>query len=129
MGLEVEELEAGCCGMAGGWGYETGHYHVSIACGERVLLPKVRDADPETVIVAGGFSCRSQIEQTGTGRSALHPAQVLSLARAGAGAGPYPERAVPRRPAPSLGRRARRAAAVAAVSSLAGGALLAASRR
>jgi FAD/FMN-containing dehydrogenase/Fe-S oxidoreductase len=130
MGLEVEELEAGCCGMAGGWGYETGHYDVSVACGERVLLPKVREADPETLIVAGGFSCRSQVEQAHTGRRALHPAQVLQLARAaaGAGTGEYPERAAPRRPAPSLGRRVRRAAAVAAIGTLAGG-LVAAARR
>ena len=44
MGADVEELDAGCCGMAGGWGYESGHYDVSVACGERVLLPKVREA-------------------------------------------------------------------------------------
>ena len=131
MGLEVEELEAGCCGMAGGWGYETGHYDVSIACGERVLLPKVREAAPETLIVAGGFSCRSQIEQTGTGRRALHPAQVIQLARSygSTGAGAYPERALPSRPAPTGGRRARRAAAVAGIGAIAGGALLAAARR
>ena len=130
IGLEVEELDAGCCGMAGGWGYETGHYEVSIACGERVLLPKVREAPPEMLIVAGGFSCRSQIEQTGTGRRALHPAQVLQLARraGAAGIGPYPERAAPRRPAPSLARRARRAAGVAAVGTLASGALIVAVR-
>ena len=130
IGLEVEELDAGCCGMAGGWGYETGHYEVSIACGERVLLPKVREAPPEMLIVAGGFSCRSQIEQTGTGRRALHPAQVLQLARraGAAGIGPYPERAAARRPAPSLARRARRAAGVAAVGTLASGALIVAVR-
>jgi FAD/FMN-containing dehydrogenase/Fe-S oxidoreductase len=94
MGLEVEELDSGCCGMAGGWGYEPGHYDVSMACGERVLLPKVREASPETLVVAGGFSCRSQIEQGGTGRGALHVAEVLALAR-GRGAIPaYPERAV-----------------------------------
>ena len=65
-----------------------------------------------------------------TGRRALHPAQVLQLARAaaGAGTGEYPERAAPRRPAPSLGRRVRRAAAVAAIGTLAGG-LVAAARR
>jgi len=61
MGLEVEELDSGCCGMAGGWGYE--HYDVSMACGERVLLPRVREASPETLVVADGFSCKSQIEQ------------------------------------------------------------------
>ena len=82
MDAEVEELDAGCCGMAGGWGYETGHYDVSVACGERVLLPRVRAVPTDTLVVADGFSCRSQIEQAGTGRRALHVAQVLTLARA-----------------------------------------------
>jgi FAD/FMN-containing dehydrogenase/Fe-S oxidoreductase len=81
MGAEVEELDAGCCGMAGGWGYESGHYDVSIACAERVLLPKLREAPADTLIVTDGFSCRSQIEQSDTGRRALHLAQVLELAR------------------------------------------------
>jgi FAD/FMN-containing dehydrogenase/Fe-S oxidoreductase len=113
MGLEVEELDAGCCGMAGGWGYERGHYDVSVACGERVLLPKVREAPPETLIVADGFSCRSQIEQLQRGRRALHVAQVLSLAREHGPAGPaerYPERAVSGAPRPGVGRSAARAA-------------------
>jgi FAD/FMN-containing dehydrogenase/Fe-S oxidoreductase len=113
MGLEVEELEAGCCGMAGGWGYERGHYDVSIACGERVLLPKVREAAPETVIVADGFSCRSQIEQAQTGRRALHVAQVLALARRLGPAGlseSYPEREVLGAPQPGAARVAARAA-------------------
>jgi len=95
MGLEVEELDSGCCGMAGGWGYEPDHYDVSIACGERVLLPKVREAPADALIVADGFSCRSQIEQARTGRRALHAAQVLALAREHGPAGPpgqYPER-------------------------------------
>jgi FAD/FMN-containing dehydrogenase/Fe-S oxidoreductase len=93
LGVEVEELDAGCCGMAGGWGYESGHYDVSIACGERVLLPAVRAAEPDTLIVANGFSCREQISQT-TGRTALHIAQVLKMALDGAAnaqASPGPE--------------------------------------
>jgi Fe-S oxidoreductase len=101
MGLEVEELDSGCCGMAGGWGYEEGHYDVSIACGERVLLPSVREASKDALIVADGFSCRSQIEQAQTERQALHAAQVLALARQFGPAGPsepYPERAAPPRP-------------------------------
>jgi FAD/FMN-containing dehydrogenase/Fe-S oxidoreductase len=130
MGLEVEELDSGCCGMAGGWGYEKGHYDVSVACGERVLLPSVRAAEPETVLVAGGFSCRSQIEQCDTGRRALHPAQVLELARAHGprGAGAYPERRLPQRPSPSPRRRAARAAGLAALGGLAGAAVVAARR-
>jgi Fe-S oxidoreductase len=120
MGVEVEELEAGCCGMAGGWGYEQGHYDVSMACGERVLLPKVREAPRDTLIVTDGFSCRSQIEQGATGRQALHAAQVLALARdfgPGGPSGLYPERAVPERPR-AAGRRASIAVAggVAAVA-------------
>jgi Fe-S oxidoreductase len=76
-GLEVELLDSGCCGMAGSWGYERQHYDVSIACGERVLFPAVRDEDSRTLVVADGFSCRNQIE-AGTGRKALHLAQVLA---------------------------------------------------
>jgi Fe-S oxidoreductase len=76
-GLEVDLLDSGCCGMAGSWGYERAHYEVSIACGERVLFPAVRVAAPDTLLVADGFSCRNQIE-AGTGREALHLAQVLS---------------------------------------------------
>src|SRR5204863_7692699 len=126
MGLDVEELDSGCCGMAGGWGYEPDHYDVSIACGERVLLPKVREAPAETLVVADGFSCRSQIEQTGTGRRALHAAQVLALAREFGPAGPpgsHPERTAPERPRPGAARTAARAAvAVGAAAALAGAA-------
>jgi Fe-S oxidoreductase len=121
MGLEVEELDAGCCGMAGGWGYEQGHYDVSIACGERVLLPKVREASPETLIVADGFSCRSQIEQARPGRRALHAAQVLALARHFGPEGPlepYPERATAPPPGNARARRVQRS--VAAGAALAG---------
>jgi Fe-S oxidoreductase len=83
-GLDVKELDAGCCGMAGGFGYETSHYDVSVACGERKLLPAVREAASDTVIVADGFSCREQIRQE-TGREAVHFAQVIARARTGNG--------------------------------------------
>jgi Fe-S oxidoreductase len=79
LGLDCRVLDSGCCGMAGGFGYERDHYAVSIACGERVLLPAVRDAAPDTVLIADGFSCREQIAQR-AGRTALHTAQVLALA-------------------------------------------------
>jgi FAD/FMN-containing dehydrogenase/Fe-S oxidoreductase len=82
MGVEVEVPDSGCCGMAGAWGYERDHFDVSMACAERVLLPKVRAAPTDTLIVTDGFSCRSQIEQ-GTGRRALHVAQVVQLAAQG----------------------------------------------
>jgi hypothetical protein len=65
--------------MAGPFGFDAKHYAVSMTIGERVLLPKVRAADPRTIIVADGFSCREQISQT-TGRQAMHPAQVLKMA-------------------------------------------------
>ena len=113
MGVDVEKPESGCCGMAGGWGYEEGHYDVSTACGERVLFPKVREAPTSTLVVADGFSCRSQIEQGRTGRRALHVAQVLGLARRYGPAGPpgeYPERATSGRPEPRPARTAARGA-------------------
>jgi Fe-S oxidoreductase len=76
-GLEVEVLDSGCCGMAGSFGFEVGKYQVSMACGELVLLPAVRAAAPDTLLVADGFSCREQIHQA-TGRRALHTAEVLA---------------------------------------------------
>ena len=81
MGLEVDTARGGCCGLAGSWGFEAGHHEISMQCGEQELLPRVRDADAETLIVADGFSCQTQIDQGGTGRRALHLAQVMQLAR------------------------------------------------
>jgi FAD/FMN-containing dehydrogenase/Fe-S oxidoreductase len=86
LGLDFEILDAGCCGMAGGFGFETDHYDVSIACGERVLLPAVRCAAEETLIIADGFSCREQIRQAAD-RRALHTAQVLQMAANDEGSG------------------------------------------
>jgi Fe-S oxidoreductase len=80
LGLDVDLVDSGCCGMAGSFGFEAGeHYAVSIKAGERVLLPAVRAATQDTLIVADGFSCREQIAQT-TGRRTLHLAEVLRLA-------------------------------------------------
>jgi FAD/FMN-containing dehydrogenase/Fe-S oxidoreductase len=79
IGLEVEQPDAGCCGMAGAFGFERDHYEISMRVGERVLLPKVRDAAADTLIIADGFSCREQIAQA-TGRQTLHLAQVLQMA-------------------------------------------------
>lgn len=78
MGLEYQLLESGCCGMAGAFGYEKDKYEVSVACGERSLLPEVRKAGLETIIVADGFSCKEQIAQE-TNRHALHLAEVLKM--------------------------------------------------
>ena len=75
-GLDYEVLDSGCCGLAGSFGFEAGHYDVAQAVGELVLLPAVRAADDSTLIIADGFSCREQIAHS-TGRKALHTAQVL----------------------------------------------------
>ncbi len=80
MGLQIENVKAGCCGLAGSWGFEEGHHELSMQIAEEGLLPKVRDAAPHTVIVADGFSCKTQIEE-GSSRKALHVAEVLNLAR------------------------------------------------
>ncbi len=87
LGLDFEILNSGCCGMAGSFGFEAGHYDVSVAVGERVLLPAVRNADATTLIIADGFSCREQIAGL-TGRGALHLAQLLQMALHDGPAGP-----------------------------------------
>ncbi len=79
LGLDYRALDSGCCGMAGAFGFEKDHYDVSIKVGERALLPTVRNADKDTLIIADGFSCREQIDQT-TDRHALHIAQVIQMA-------------------------------------------------
>ena len=78
LGLDYEVLPSGCCGMAGSFGFESGNkYDVSIKAGERVLLPRVRAAERNCMIVADGFSCREQIEQA-TGRRTQHLAEVIA---------------------------------------------------
>jgi Fe-S oxidoreductase len=81
-GISATVPDSGCCGLAGNFGFERGHYEVSKAAGERVLLPAVRAAAGDTLIVADGFSCRTQIEQ-GTDRTARHLAQILASALPG----------------------------------------------
>jgi Fe-S oxidoreductase len=103
MGLELEFPDSGCCGMAGAWGYERGHYDVSQACGERVLFPAVRRAGRDTLVVTDGFSCKTQLEQ-GTGTRALHLAELLQHARG----------RTAEQPQPSPARRAARAGTLAA---------------
>ena len=78
-GYTVEEVDSGCCGMAGSFGYEAEHYAISLQMAERRLLPAVRAAGAATIIAAAGVSCRQQIAQ-GSGRVALHPAEVLANA-------------------------------------------------
>ena len=79
LGLDAQVLSSGCCGMAGSFGFENDKYDVSIAVGERGLLPAVRKAEDSTIVVADGFSCREQISQQ-TDREALHLAEVIQLA-------------------------------------------------
>lgn len=97
MGLEDRHPDTGCCGMAGAFGYEkeNGHYAVGLAAGERVLLPEVRQAPRDEIIVADGFSCQEQVRQQ-TDRTALHVAHVLRFAQRGgeALAGEMPEAAI-----------------------------------
>jgi Fe-S oxidoreductase len=77
MGADVDVLDSGCCGLAGNFGFERGHYEVSEACAERALLPAVRAADPSDVILADGFSCRTQLEQSDSnGRRGIHLAEL-----------------------------------------------------
>ena len=78
-GATASEVDSGCCGMAGSFGYEAEHYAISQAMAERALLPAVRALDPRAVVVAMGTSCRQQIFD-GTGRRALHLAEVLAEA-------------------------------------------------
>jgi Fe-S oxidoreductase len=92
-GVDCEVLDAGCCGMAGSFGFEHDHYAVSQAVGERRLLPRVRSMPPDTLLIADGFSCREQIAQA-TGRRAMHLAEVLAMAAQ--------PNAVSDRPRPSL---------------------------
>jgi Fe-S oxidoreductase len=82
MGVAWDMPDSGCCGLAGSWGFEADKYDLSMAIGERVLFPAVRGADPATVVVADGFSCRTQIVH-GTGRRAVHLAQLIERQLAG----------------------------------------------
>jgi len=80
IGLEPAQPEPGCCGMAGAFGFERGErYELSQKIGERNLLPAVRSAAEETLVIADGFSCRQQIAQ-GSDHRALHLAEVLEQA-------------------------------------------------
>ena len=82
LGVDFKLLDSGCCGMAGSFGFKPEHYEVSIAAGEKGgLLPAVRAANAETLIITNGYSCREQIAQTGE-RRALHIAEVARMALA-----------------------------------------------
>ncbi|WP_130295081.1 FAD-binding and (Fe-S)-binding domain-containing protein [Pseudonocardia sediminis] len=84
LGVKSTVLDSGCCGLAGNFGFEDGHYDVSMACAERVLLPAVRAAEPSVDLLADGFSCRTQVRQAGE-REPVHLAQLAARVLRGAG--------------------------------------------
>lgn len=79
-GVHTDVLDAGCCGLAGNFGFERGHYDLSVACAEDALLPALRAADPRTLVLADGFSCRTQIRDLHPNATPLHGVQVLAAA-------------------------------------------------
>jgi Fe-S oxidoreductase len=96
LGLEIDIPEPGCCGMAGAFGFESKHASLAAQIGGTHLIPAVRAANKETLIIADGFSCKQQIFQS-TDREALHLAEVIQLAYLDASNSspePYPERKV-----------------------------------
>jgi FAD/FMN-containing dehydrogenase/Fe-S oxidoreductase len=125
LGLDVDMPNTGCCGMAGSFGFEKDKYEVSVAAGERVLLPAVRKARLSTLIVADGFSCREQIAQA-TNRHALHLAEIIQMAMHAGPAGPggiYPERKLVREREQKMKASMKRAA-IGLTAGVAAGALL-----
>ncbi|HXW93157.1 MAG TPA: FAD-linked oxidase C-terminal domain-containing protein [Terriglobales bacterium] len=123
MGVDFYAPAPGCCGMAGSFGFEDEKYALSLAVGELELLPAVRQADPASLIIADGFSCREQIAQS-TDRRAVHLAEVMQMALNGEAVGcAYPERAKVERIAIELNHSMTRAA-FGLAGTMAAGALL-----
>jgi Fe-S oxidoreductase len=125
LGLDHELLASGCCGMAGSFGFERDKYDVSIAIGERKLLPAIRNASPSTMVLANGFSCREQIAQK-SDRQALHLAEVIQIGlhqHDGSTAGIHPEDALIQKRQSS--RRKARIQALAVLAAAATGRALA----
>jgi FAD/FMN-containing dehydrogenase/Fe-S oxidoreductase len=123
LGVEFQAPAPGCCGMAGSFGFERDNYDVSMAIGELELLPAVRRAPPDWLIIADGFSCREQIAQ-GTFRHALHLAEVLQMAiHEDRRYSPYPESGNVRRREAAVASSMKRAGAGLAAGAI-GAALL-----
>jgi FAD/FMN-containing dehydrogenase/Fe-S oxidoreductase len=129
-GLDADVLDEGCCGLAGNFGFERGHRELSMAVGELGVLPAVRRTAPSALVLADGFSCRTQIEQGGTGRRALHLAEALALGLDG-GYPPadHPEKAAARPAAPSLSATRLVTASAVAAAGVTGCALVRRLRR
>ncbi|MGW7046882.1 FAD-binding and (Fe-S)-binding domain-containing protein [Streptomyces avermitilis] len=114
-GIDADVLDEGCCGLAGNFGFERGHYEVSMKIGEHGVLPAVRSAAPSAMIVADGFSCRTQITQGDTGRQAMHLAEALALGLDGPAPADHPEQLAPR---PAVRVRDARLTAAAALATV-----------
>ncbi|MET8438907.1 FAD-linked oxidase C-terminal domain-containing protein [Streptomyces sp900116325] len=125
-GLDADVLDEGCCGLAGNFGFERRHHELSMTIAEQGVLPAVRDAPHGSFVLADGFSCRTQIEQGGTGRRAMHLAEALALGLEGPPPADRPEKALDRPAAAVRDARLVTACAVAAVGAgaVAGYALL-----
>jgi hypothetical protein len=123
IGVDFQSPAPGCCGMAGSFGFEPDKYDISMAIGELELLPAVRKAPPDWLIIADGFSCREQIAQ-GTPRRAFHLAEILQMALAPntPESFPYPESAITRRR--EAVRGSMKCAGLGLAALAAGGALL-----
>ncbi|MGC1870378.1 MAG: FAD-binding and (Fe-S)-binding domain-containing protein [Acidobacteriaceae bacterium] len=122
MGLDAKEAKGGCCGLAGSWGFEDGKYDISMQCGEIGFLPAARNADKATLIIANGFSCKTQLEESSVERGALHVAEVMGIARKLAAPtihGGLPERMRAPKPQPPKSVKMARTAATVAVGSAA----------
>jgi FAD/FMN-containing dehydrogenase/Fe-S oxidoreductase len=133
LGIDFQSPAPGCCGMAGSFGFEPDKYDISIAIGELELLPAVRHAPPDWLIIADGFSCREQISH-GTPRHALHLAEVLQMALNVTGADrpeshPYPESAAIRRREDEIFQSMKRAGMGVTALAAAGALLWAISRK
>ncbi|MFF4096768.1 FAD-linked oxidase C-terminal domain-containing protein [Streptomyces sp. NPDC001834] len=127
-GIEAVVLDEGCCGLAGNFGFERGHHALSLAIGELGVLPAVRAAPPGALVLADGFSCRTQIEEGGTGRRAMHLAEALALGLDGPLPADHPEKLTDRPEAPAQDAR-RMTAAVLALGVAAGAGAYLARRR
>jgi FAD/FMN-containing dehydrogenase/Fe-S oxidoreductase len=125
MGIDFQTPAPGCCGMAGSFGFEADRYDVSMDIGELELLPAVRKAPPDWLVIANGFSCREQIAQ-GTDRQALHLAEILQMAIHQGPAGPpgaYPETAIVRHREAEI-RQSMKKSALAALGAATAAALI-----
>ncbi|OEV01432.1 dimethylmenaquinone methyltransferase [Streptomyces qinglanensis] len=112
-GIDADVLDEGCCGLAGNFGFEQEHYSVSMKVAEQGVLPAVREAATSSLVLADGFSCRTQIEQGGTGRRPLHLAEALAMGLDGSLPAEHPEKSAER---PELRARDGRLAAAAVLS-------------